>query len=258
MTDTPTTHIPVSATLEITHSIQPPCRDQQSDDNTGIVLHDTLHAKAKLANANATEAVITAIMALGSKKPALMSAIVDCVCSDDTATEIAHRYSIHASVLSYWSRRFGLPLRRRGRRALRHPAPAHLHLIELVRAHGVSEAARRTGISKQRASQIVGRWAPELKGQRKHRNAKPLPRRKRHSLRSIVVSVRISADEYQRLLAAKPTVAEAGLSGFGKARAIVLGHLAPPVGDGNAPAHASALPPAPARSSSENENVYNQ
>jgi len=57
----------------------------------------------------------------------------------------------------------------------------------------------------------------------------------------------ISADEYQRLLAAKPTVAEAGLSGFGKARAIVLNFIAPPGGDDNKPSPSSTCPPSDMR-----------
>lgn len=55
------------------------------------MLHDALDAKEKLANAKVAEEVVAAIMALGPKKPELMSALVDCVCSNDTAKAIAHR-----------------------------------------------------------------------------------------------------------------------------------------------------------------------
>ena len=73
------------------------------------MLHNARDAKEKLAVAKATEEVVAAIMALGQKRPALGSALVDCICSNAAAKAIAHKYLIHPSVLSYWSRRLGLP-----------------------------------------------------------------------------------------------------------------------------------------------------
>lgn len=251
------TLMPVATTPGIAHSILPTSGDQNNHGTLGRVPLDALEAKAKLRSAKATESLVAAIMAIGTKRPELMSAIVDCICSRDTARAISHRYSIHESVLSYWSRRFGLPLRRRGRRALRHPTLMHQKILELVHQHGVAEAARRMNISKQRASQIVGRWAPELKGRRRSRKVAPLSQHKRRPPpRNIVVSFRISTDEYRRLLAARPSFAAAQSSGFGKARAIVLDFIAPTGGDDNEPLRSSTSP-APGTKNVEAVNVYN-
>jgi transposase len=245
------------ATLETTHRNHAPSRDRQADGIGAIVLHDAEDAKEKLFDAKVAEEKVIAIIAIGRKKPALMCALVDSVCTDDTEKAIAKRYSVHQSTLSYWGRKVGLPRRRRGRRSLLQPTSEHKRILDLVHNYGISEAARRAGISKQRISQIVCRWAPELKGRRRARKIVARPRPKRRSPRNIIVSFRISTDEWQRLLATEPTLEEAGLSGFGKARAIVLEHLAPADGDGNG---LRAATPAPATGTQNHDgaNVYNQ
>ncbi|MFZ1073693.1 MAG: hypothetical protein WAO21_09700 [Verrucomicrobiia bacterium] len=104
-----TTLTSAPAALEITQPKPSPCHEPQSDGDADIVLHNARDAKEKLAVAKATEEVVAAIMALGQKRPALGSALVDCICSNAAAKAIAHKYLIHPSVLSYWSRRLGLP-----------------------------------------------------------------------------------------------------------------------------------------------------
>ena len=73
--------------------------------------------------------------------------------------------------------------------------------------------------------------------------------------RNIVVSFRISTDEWQTLLAAKCHSDGRQMSGFAKARAILLSHLASP--DDGEPAPA---PIATSRASNDEEfvDVYNQ
>jgi hypothetical protein len=242
MTVAHTTRPPAPATLEITHCNQPSNRDLQSDANTDIVLHNALDAKEKMVNAKATEEVVAAIMALGPKKPALMLALVDCICSDHTAKAIADRHSIHQSVLSYWSQRLGLPKRRRGRRVLLRPTLEHQRILKLVGEHGIAKTARRVGVSKQRIFQIVCRWAPQLSRRPTFVKAVTLPPRQRRPPRKIVVSFRISTDEWQRLLAATPISGESGMSGCHKARAIVLHHIGPTGRNGQELAQASASP----------------
>jgi hypothetical protein len=130
-------------------------------------------------------------------------------------------------------------------------------VIALVREHGTAEAARRARVSKQRVSQIVCRWAPELKGRRRARTIVALPRPKRRSPRNIIVSFRVSANEWQQLLITEPTTSEVGLSGFEKARAIVLNYLVQTGGDGGAPAQVSPRPDNSV-STAESVNVYNR
>src|SRR5712675_642700 len=95
-----------------------------------------------------------------------MSALVDLVCSDNTAKFVAERYCLNPSSLHYWGKRVGLPLRQRGRRASLEPTPKHARILELVRNYGITGAARRVGVSKQRVYHIVCRWEPGLRGRR--------------------------------------------------------------------------------------------
>jgi hypothetical protein len=223
---THTTHN-APAAPELKHIGHSPSHNRPSDGTGAIVLHDGADAKAKLANARVADEVVAAIMALERKRPALMSALVDCVCTDDTAKAIARRYSIHPSVLSYWTTGVGLPKRERGRPALLEPTLEHERILELVRKHGVAETARRVGVSKQRIHHVVCRWEPRLKGRRSRLKAQATPKREPRVLRNIVVSFRISTAEWHRLLATHPTADEKRSSGFGKARAIVLNYLGP-------------------------------
>ena len=233
-----TTLTSAPAALAADQGTPSPCPERQSDGNRNIVLHDAPNANANLMNAKATKEVVTAITALGLKKPALMPALVDCACSDDTAKAIAHRYSIHESVISYWSRRLGLPKRRRGRRALLHPTPEHKKILELVRLHGVAQTARRVGASKQRVYQLVCRWEPELRGHRTAVKVTTVARRKRRPARKIVVSFRLSNNVWKLLSAATPIAGEPRLSGPRKARAIVMNFITSSESTGHTPPQA--------------------
>src|ERR1051325_5671226 len=153
----------LAATAPVDLEVTPtPCGERPCNGNRSIVFHDDHNTKTKLVNARSKREELAAIMGLASKKPALMSALIDCACSADTTTEVARRHSIHKSVLAYWSRKLGLPKRHRGRHAFLHPTPQHRRILELVREHGVVEAARRVGVSKQRVSHIAQRWKQYL------------------------------------------------------------------------------------------------
>jgi len=188
-------------------------------------------AKTKLADAEVMDEIVSAILALGTTRPAAMSALVDLACSDETATVIAERYALTVSFIHYWGKRVGLPERQRGRRMLLEPTARHARILELVRAHGVTEAARRVGISRQRAHAVVCRWEPALRGRRPVVKLTVLPRPERHPPRVVVVSFRISAGDWERLLNATPVGGEGEMSGFAKARAIVLRYLSTPGDD---------------------------
>jgi len=212
-------------------------------------------AKTKLTEAKVVDEVASVILALAPTKPVTMSALVDLAISDDTARVIAQRYSLAASALHYWGKRVGLPMRQRGRRVLLEPTPRHARILELVRAHGIAEAARRVGISRQRAHAIICRWEPALRGRRPAIRLTVLPRRERRPPRNIVVSFRISTDDWERLLAATPVDGEGETSGFAKARAIVLSHLSTPSDGEPGPAKVIVNPAgAPAKI----VNVYDQ
>jgi hypothetical protein len=86
----------------------------------------------------------------------------------------------------------------------------------------MAEAARRTGVSRQRVYEVVSRWAPELKGRRPAPKTASIANRERRAPRSIIVSFRVSALEWQRLQDSQSTP---GLSGCAKAREIVLKEL---------------------------------
>jgi transposase-like protein len=190
------------------------------------MLHDTQDAKAKLVNARVKHEVLAAIMELAPKKPALISALIDCACSAETATEVARRHSLHKSVLSYWSRQLGLPKRRRGRRAFLRPTPELQRILELVREHGVVETARRIGVSKQRVSQIAQRWKDYLPVRALRVQApvggdrgKEIAKRKEPRIR--VISFRLSLTELQLLRQRYPEVKSVGQAARGIVTAVL-------------------------------------
>lgn len=202
----------------------------------GIVLLNPIDAKEKLLKENLSEEIVAAIVALGPKQPALMSALVECVCSDDTAQAIAQRYCIHPSMLSHCSRAVGLPKRRRGRRPLPEPTLEHLRILDLVRTNGVAETARHVGVSKQRICYVVKQWAPGLKGPSKSSKIVNPPPRKRGPRRTVIVSFRLSMGEWNQLLALEITAGQQNLSGRQKARAILLYHIGQASAVGKLPA----------------------
>jgi transposase-like protein len=176
------------------------------------------------------QTMIDAVMGLASKHDGVKGALREYLLSDQTLKEIARRHSRCPATLLYWIRKLGLPQRTRGRRKLSTPTELHSRVIGLVRQHSISEAARREGVSKQRASQIIGRWAPELKGKWIRKKAvPPPPKPKRPPPRKTVVSFRLSNDEWQLLQAARPELATGTLklSAAKKARAILLAQLRP-------------------------------
>lgn len=252
-----TTHNPAPIALEATQLNTPSHRDKQSDGNPNIVLHHAHEAKEKLVKANVPGDVVAAITALGPKKPALMAALVDCACSDDTSRAIAQRYSVHESTLSCWTKRIGLPMRRRGRPVLKEPTAEHLRILDLVRMYGGAEAARRCSVSRQWVSRIVCEWEPQLGGRRRTAKATTVRPHERRPRRNLVISFRMSAIEWDRLLAAQVTDGDSKLSGPSKARAIVLNHIAPYGGDDKKPTN-SAESSASGTMSTEVGNVYDQ
>jgi len=218
---------PDSLTLECTPRSH---RNMQSHSTTHNVLNYNLKAKEKLGKARFEE-IISAVLMLGPKKPALMAALIDRACSDDTARKIAQRYSVHESTLSLWIRRIGLRAHPRGRRALKEPTSDHKRILELVRAHGGAEAARRSGISKQWVSRVVHKWEPQLGNRRGAKIATvPTVRRLR---RNFVVSFRMTKVEWDQLKAAEVQGERTELSGPSKARQIILKHITPPGADGS-------------------------
>src|SRR6185312_1990075 len=114
-----------------------------------------------------------------------------------------------------------------GRRALIQPTEDHSRIIELVRVHGVSKTALQIGRSRQRVHQVISRWAPELKKSKPNRVAEPVMKRVRPPRRNVVVSFRISGDEWRRLAKMEIEIGKGRSSVYKKARAIVLNSLDP-------------------------------
>jgi hypothetical protein len=236
-------HTAAPATLEVADSDRAPRFDGRNRDSKAILPLDPTDAKEKLVQAGATKAMITGVLAIGMKKPALMSALVDRFCSTEASKAIAERYSVNESVLSWRSKRLGFPERRRGRPSLLVPTPKHQRILRLVSQRGIVETAKEVHLSKQRVHQITRRWSPGLKSPR------PMPKRKGsfgrkqdHVQRSLVVSFRITSGQWQRLLAAQLTGGDHMRSGGEKARAIVLKFIDSPDGGPNGVAQYSTRP----------------
>ena len=254
---THTTPTSVLAALEVQTTTPPHQNVDDTHSNSESLLHGSGFAKPIPELGPDVQKLIDAVMALAPRYSCLKSALRTYLTTSRPLSQIAREHSYTATALAYWIHKLGLPRRRRGRRVLLVPTEQHRRIIALAREHGAAEAARHAGVSKQRISQIVLRWAPELRGRRRVRKIVALPRPKRGSPRNIIVSFRISSDEWQRLLSTEPTAEEVGLLGFEKARAIVLNYLGQSGGDCGAPAQAS---PAPTQDTQSLDavNVYNQ
>jgi hypothetical protein len=155
-----------------------------------------------------------------------MTALVDSVCcGNDTAKAIAEKYGLHPSFLSNCRRAVGLPKCQRGRRALIHPTLEHQRILDLVRTDGISGTARKVGLSKQRVFSLVKRWTPGLKGLRPPSKTVSSPRRNHSPRRMVVVSFRLSSDEWNQLLTLRTVAGGQNMSGCQVARAILLHHI---------------------------------
>jgi len=219
------------------------------DANSTILLQHNAIAKQIQHLDPPLRRMINVVMELSPRHDALKCALKQYLLTDRPLAEIARKHFYTGAALTYWIRKLGLPRRRRGRLAFRIPTAAHERVIALARQWGITEAARRLGISKQRASQVVRRWFPKIR-ERSTRRGAPLPRPQRRQPRNVVVSFRLSTQEWQLLVSAPQDSCEPNMSGSERARAIVLKSLAPEGVDGHTPPEAST--PAPTR----NENVY--
>jgi len=153
------------------------------------------------------------------------SALIAYLTTTALAHDIARQHGFTSSVLSYWARKLGLPLRCRGRRHLAQPTLRQRRILMLVQRYGIAAAARRIGRSRQFVHQIVGRWAPEL---RRVRTAPPVAYRRRRAgqqPRDFVVCFRVSEQELTSLAKARIPDTSRGLSANEKARKLVLRYL---------------------------------
>jgi hypothetical protein len=194
-------------------------------------------------------------MALPARHASMKRALLEYLLTDRPLVEIAKANSYTVPAISYWMKKLKLERRHRGRRPLSQPTAEHQRILELVRSHGVAEAARRTGVSRQRISEVVCRWGPKLKRRRAVQKLVAGTPRKRRVPRDVIVSFRISTDEWKRLLSTEPKAGNANLSGFDKARAIVLGFL-----DRSEAENRELRPPTPTpivnAQPADHENVY--
>jgi hypothetical protein len=217
-----------------THSPLPPsstlstvCPQHQRgaiDDNL------TLRQAAPLANLNsdlnpAVQKNMERIMTLPSRCDTIRNGLKAYLLTNRTLAEIAKQHSCTAAALLHWVRKLGLPNRKRGRRVDLQPTETHLRVIGLVRKFGAAETARRQGVSRQRISKVVCRWAPELKGRKRSEKPSNKPPPKPRERRTIIISFRLSKHEWQSLqsISLMPKVLRS--SGAKKARAIVLKYL---------------------------------
>lgn len=244
----------VAPTSVLSHS------DHQ-DERAGSNNSSTVLEPQALANRNPdtnpeVKRMLDNVSALPPRLEAIKRALREYLTSDQPLKEIAQQHSYTAAALLYWIRKLGLNHRPRGRQVMRRPNRNHRRIVELVRQYGVSETSRREGVSKQRISAIICRWAPELKGKRRVRNLVIAKPRKSRQLKRVIISFRIS-DEDCRLLLDSPTVGN-GLktSGSARARGIVLNHLRSRQNHATGAANNQSISPSGA-SYQELVNVYN-
>ncbi|HEY5912029.1 MAG TPA: hypothetical protein VJA21_15605 [Verrucomicrobiae bacterium] len=244
----------VPASLEFTSTTSPQGPSPAGCGNKTTVLEERHLAKPNPDLDLEVKELLDAVMSLAPRHTLLKNALREYLLSDQTLKKIAIEHSYTPGALVYWVRKLGLPQRPRGRPVLLKPTEDHKRIIAEVRQYGAGEAARREGISKQRVSQIVQRWAPDLKRKRTRKNI-VRSRAKRGPTRAIVVSFRLSPDEW-RLLETTPVASgRVNISGSKKARAIVLAHITTD-GHGGSPTTA-VMAHTPEAGICEPVNVYN-
>lgn len=244
----------VPAALESTSTTSPQGHSPAGHGNKTTLLEERHVAKPNPDFDPEMRKLLDAIMRLAPRYALLKKALTEYLLGDQPLKKIASEHLYTPAALVYWIRRLGLPQRPRGRPALLKPTDDHERIIAEVRQYGAAEAARREGISKQRVSQIVQRWAPDLKRKRVRKNVTRL-RGKRGPARVIVVSFRLSADEWRLLETAPEASGKLNLSGSKKARAIVLAHITTD-GHGSSPTTA-VIAHTPEAGACEPVNVYN-
>lgn len=207
--------------LGIERAHRPNAYVQPSAEHETILLEQGFNAREKSLRRNVSDEVIQTILSVKPRLSRLQPALIELLSSKSTAKSIAKKHGVSEPTLSYWTQRLKLPRRRRGRPVLLGPTPLHERMLALVRIHGVAEAARRSGLSRQRVHQVVCTWAPELKGHSRKCRMENHPNTGKPAPKDVVVSFRLTRDEWQRLTntdVQAPTPLNAG----NKARLIVL------------------------------------
>jgi transposase-like protein len=233
----------VPAALEIMSSASPQHDTATGDANGTRVPQGQLLAKPNPDPDPEMQRLVGIVMSLAPRYATLKCALKEYLLTERPLHEIAKEHSYTGSALLYWIRKLGLTHRHRGRRSLSQPNQDHRRVLALVRQYGVSEAARREGISKQRTFQIMCRWAPELKGRRRLRNPTIRPVPKPRQLKNIIISFRISDGDLRLLLDSPLFPNGLKVSGSARARAIVLKNLRPSGGNETGTAKCSSTKP---------------
>src|SRR3974390_2538675 len=71
--------------------------------------------------------------------------------------ELAQRHQVSRPTITYWTKKAGLPLKRRGRLCLAEPNEVQREIIELSKSLKGTQIAQRFNISKQRVRQVLKR-----------------------------------------------------------------------------------------------------
>lgn len=111
--------------------------------------------------------------------------------------ELAQRHQVSRSTITYWTKKAGLPLKRRGRSCLAEPNAAQREVIELSKSLKQTQIAQRFNISKQRVQQILKRWAHLLPKPIVNPTAPPsqLPQRE---VRERIICFRLTSRQVER------------------------------------------------------------
>jgi hypothetical protein len=192
--------------------------------NKLTLLQSGFAAKPKATSDPEVQRMVDSIMQLSPRHEAMKCALKEYLLTERPLSEIAAEHSYSGPAVTYWLRKLHLRRRRRGRPSSR-PSAKGQQIIDLVRSHGMVQAARRTGVSRQRVHEVVSRWAPELKGRGRIRKLLQVAEPKRRLRRNFVVSFRVTSEDWQRLIASQPTPQTNGSSAGAKARGIVLKEL---------------------------------
>lgn len=88
----------------------------------------------------------------------MTAAITEYAAGKLSTAEIAKKYNVAPSTLTFWSHKLGQTLRGRGRPKMSVPTVRQRKILEMVRTKSYADVGKQFGVTKQMVSQIVNRW----------------------------------------------------------------------------------------------------
>lgn len=124
--------------------------------------------------------------------------------SSETTKIIATRFGITPATLTARAKKWGVPLRGRGRKPASAPSQRSRQILELAKTQTYEVVGELVGCSKQRVHQILKKWGSECARRKPKTNIAAARAVRLPKQQTSVVSFRLTAEEIVRLSTALP------------------------------------------------------